>query len=61
MGGGLTAVLGAGSGGSWVGLVALIEAAAGLDGVELGEGLFEVVAGDLVVLDVESVEDGLVE
>ena len=34
---------------------------AGLDGVQASEGLFEVVGGDLVVLDVEPVEDGLVE
>ena len=32
-----------------------------MNSVELSEGLFEVVAGDLIVLDVEPVEDGLVE
>jgi len=39
----------------------VVEVTAGLNSVELSEGLFEVVAGDLIVLDVEPVEDGLVE
>jgi hypothetical protein len=47
--------------GSWLGLVALDESVAGLDAVEVREGLFELVVDDLVFLDVEPMEDGLVE
>jgi len=47
--------------GSWVGFVRLVEAAVVLDGVKLGEGFVQVVAGDLVVFQVERLEQGLVE
>jgi hypothetical protein len=45
---------------SGVGLVALA-AVAGLNGVELGEGFFEVVSADLVVVDVDRRARRLVE
>jgi hypothetical protein len=54
-------MLGAVGGCSWVGLVRLFELAAGLDGVEPGEGFVQVVAADLVVVDVDPFEDCLVE
>ena len=61
MGDGPTVVLRGHGDGSWVGFVRLVEAAVVLDGVKLGEGFVQVVAGDLVVFQVERLEQGLVE